>query len=215
MKKAALRSLASISLLFLFSACAQENLKLYLEIKIPDRVDMSGFETLLFCPLEVTGLPEGLDASFIQDDFFLGDFPRQNRLKGEKIEWSLKEPENIPADTLRELSSRTEKALLVTGRMDVRIKSHSQVRERRDPKLNKRIRSIVKNNQMIIKTDLYIYGVESGKLLWKRSYSEQENEYPGERDAFTLRSLFYRTTDRFSRDIGLQERRVRRTLLEE
>lgn len=215
MKKAVALSLLVIPLIVILTACGKEDLKVHLEIKLPDRIDMSGFKTLLFNPLTVTGLPEELNTEFIQNDFFMGDFPRQNRLKAEKTDLTIQDPEKIESGILNELNSRYEKALLVTGKMDVSIKSHSQVRERRDTKLNKRIRSIVKSNQMIIKTDLFVYEAENGKLLWKRSYTEQENEYPEERNAFILRSLFYRTTDRFSRDIGLQERRVRRTLLEE
>lgn len=199
-------------------SCGSPELKVYLEIKLPDRIDFTNFKTLLFNPMTVTGLPDGMDASnitHIQDDYFLGDLPRQYKLAPHKTSLTIADPEKPDPAVLGELAGQYEKALLITGKMDVSVKSHSMVRERRDDKLNKRIRSIVKLNQMIVKVDLFIYGTQDGKLLWKRSYTQQENEYPSDRETFTLSSLFYKCTDRFSRDISLQERRVRRTLLEQ
>ncbi len=210
-----LLSLAVLPFILSAISCQNQELKVYLEIKLPDRIDFSSYKTLLFNPLVVSGLPEGLGSDHIQEDFFLGDLPRQNKLSPHKTSLPSSDPEQPDATALSELATKHEKALLITGKMDVSTKSHSMVRERRDERIGKRIRSIVKLNQMILKMDLFVYSADSGKLLWKKSYTQQENEYPGEREAFTFRSLFYKITDRFSRDIGLQERRVRRTLLEE
>lgn len=208
-------SLALIPLVLSVVSCQNQELKVYLEIKLPDRIDFSQYDTLLFNPLTVSGLPEDLSSENIENDFFMGDLPRLHKMKVEKTTLSNSQPQQIESALLMDLSQKHPKSLLITGKMDISTKSHSMVRERRDEQIGKRIRSIVKLNQMIIKMDLYVYSTELRKLLWKKSYTQQENEYPNEQESFVFRSLFYKITDRFSRDIGLQERRVRRTLLEE
>jgi len=208
-------TLTLLSIILVSISCGTQDLKVYLEITLPDRVDFTSYKTLLFNPLITTGLPEGLNSDHIQSDFFMGDLPRQNKLIPIKTSLSITDPEKIEPAALTELAGQHEKALFIAGNLDISTKTHSMVRERRDEKIRKRIRSIVKLNQMILKMDLFVYSPDSGKLLWKKSYTQQENEYPSEREAFTFRSLFYKITDRFSRDIGLQERRVRRTLLEQ
>jgi hypothetical protein len=208
---AGLSALSLLGILLLFTACQPQELKVYLEIKLPD---LSQYKNLVFNGLTLTGFPQDLETQHIQTDFFLGDLARQYKLNAHNSTLAVPDPEKIDADAFRELAALHEQALFITGRMDLSTKEHSMVRERRDEKIGKRIRSIVKLNQMQLKIDLFIYNPADGRLLWKKSYTQQANEFPSEKTAFTFRSLFYKCTDRFTRDIGLQERRVRRTLID-
>lgn len=209
-----LLALSTLAVLVLIPACQPQELKVYLEIKLPERIDLTAFKSLVFNGLTLTGIPEDLESEHILTDFFMGDLPRQFRLTPIRSSLTIGDPEKIEATALSELITLHEKPLFITGRLDMSTKENSMVRERRDEKIGKRIRSIVKLSQMTLKMDLFIYNPLDGKLLWKKSYTQQASEYPSDKTAFTFRSLFFKCTDRFARDISLQERRVRRTLID-
>lgn len=209
-----LSALTLLGILILLPACQPQELKVYLEIKLPDRIDLGNFKSLVFNGLSLTDVPAEFDTEFMASDFFMGDLPRQYKLTAHKSALPVSDPEKMEASAFTEIASLYEAPLFITGSLKLTTKENSMVRERRDETINKRIRSIVKLNQMELKMDIYIYNPLDGKMIWKKGFTQQAKEYPSEKAAFTFRSLFFKCTDRLTRDIGLQERRVRRTLID-
>lgn len=204
--------IAIIAVTGLFMSCSSNSNTIPVMVSLPDATTqpLANYEKVLADTFTITPAIKNLDATASIKKYLLDDFAKAIDRDVESVEVGddyFVNPEQYTADLTQFVNS-----VIITGKIQIDIKKRSIIKDFRDAS-GKNSRRFVSIQHWQMKATIALLESNSGKIIFKKEYSEKKSNVEPEDALFTFEGMFFRIMDQVIKNFQKGKRIQKRFLL--